>query len=284
MDIEWIAFLASLILSMTPIIDSYIQKKGEISLLGSIYYSLMWLNYISWLSYSISVQDADKWSLFSGNFWGVIITTYYCYNISYYYINKTYINISYNVYFVCFIIGIIILSFSFYSRICTHEISNMIEDFIGNIASIICITWNMCPNIIVPLIITQGTHITSKYFSLSTVILYNVSSILYCIYGVLIEDYFITYSNLVGGMTNLMCLLALLLSVQQQNNYVNMIKLSSVSTSLSSSHDSYDNTNVNITTSSLGLGLHPQQQQQQQQNEALLAEQEEGRRNGNKRE
>lgn len=273
MKTEWVAFLSSIILSMTPILDNY--KKGEISLLGGIYYSLMWLNYMSWLSYSI-LQNNDKWASWSGNFWGVIVTTFYCYNISANQVDKTYVNISYNVNIGCFIIGIGILLLSFYSTNCTIETFYIIKDFIGKIASFICILWNICPNYILPFIITKGTHITSKYFSLETVIIYNISSLLNCIYGVLLDDNFMVFCNLIGGMTNLLCLLALLSSIQQRNRYSSSIKSSS-SGSSTSSLDTYDNTNV--TNSGLCQKQHYQPEREQEPT-LLLLEQEEGRGTG----
>ena len=120
---------------------------------------------------------------------------------------------------VSFLLGIFCILFAYYGLSSSVDIARLIEERIGWFASVTCILWNLSPNLILPLIVTQGSEVALHHLSLITVIMNNISSALNCIYGKLKNDDFITLSNLLGGITNFISLLAINLAPSPYSSY-----------------------------------------------------------------
>eukprot|EP01041_Mallomonas_annulata_P011046 gene11046-23096_t len=210
----------SFLTSLTPLVEilDIIKYNKSVCESSCINYASMWLYYSLWAIYGIF--KGDIYPVGITNIWGLLASTYYCYVLIMHAEaqNKKRIMILYS---FTVLFSIITLHYCIF-KIHSNEV---IEARVGFLASFMSILLMASPLSSVLIVLEKGTE--SLSFPLS--IMYNITATFWCFYGIIIQDNYIAFTNLIGGGLYLIELALFAFLPPTYNNDKNSISLKSFS-------------------------------------------------------
>ena len=186
------AIILSIVTSFTPLVEiNEIKRSGTVLERNCLSYVSMWVCYALWAIYGIFLGNFIPIAI--TNIWGVILSTYYCYV----FVKFVRPNERRRVVITYFFGILCTLITSFYCFSGVHPRS-IVEARVGSVASFVSILMMASPLSLIPDVLMHGTHL----LSFPVIIMYNVTSAVWCIYGILLHDNYISVTNLIGGIVS----------------------------------------------------------------------------------
>jgi hypothetical protein len=215
LSVDWLAGSASFVASIVPIYEVYnieIRKHAELD--TAVYYGLMWLQYVGWAIYgSLIPEESHHWAVYSSNAFGCLACLFYCHRIllALSIDNRRYIMY---IYMICIMIGGGLVVTAYIGHITNVERASNIFWALGYVAATLTITWNLSAALVIPRTVRRNAEsVLIDYQQQSICCMYNLSSALWCYYGVVIDDFFVTGTNLLGGLIQFITLILIVFSV-----------------------------------------------------------------------
>jgi len=193
------AILMSFITSLTPLLEIEDIKKSQTVLeRNCLSYASMWLCYALWAIYGLVLGNLYPIAL--PNIWGVVASSYYC-AVFYQHVSsrmeKVRVGTTYGFTLALAIIVLI------YCKLEAHP-REVVEGRIGFVASLVSVLMMASPLSLIPVVLENGTHLLNFHL----LVMYNITSAMWCVYGIVVKDNFVAVTNLIGGM---ICFISLLL-------------------------------------------------------------------------
>ena len=194
--IALVSAASSMVLPLLEIHDLTLKHKNSIPSIGScLNAAIMWLNYIAWACYACLMPSGqDGYFMEVSNMFCSVVCLYVMW-VNYVHLRSSLKPTAWltNVIFLLF--GVVMLLCAYKGSRSTLDINIEMNQSIGFLAMSISVAYNLCPLILIPVVVRYG----SDEISFPLCIAYNMSSALWCVYGILIHDSFVTYTNFFGG-------------------------------------------------------------------------------------
>lgn len=192
-NLDFVAFLASLITTTAPLIEVQgFKRRRRAGFSAAVYYAFMWLNFAGWAGYGRLMPDEEfHWAVRVSNTWGCLSSLYYCHQIYRYLTPKakrkaSMLNIA------CLVLGLLLWVATYHGLNSPVEEAYATERAVGLSAALISMLWNVTPVLVIPWLLRNPNERVAEVLSLPVCILYNCSSALWCLYGLALNDPFLS--------------------------------------------------------------------------------------------